>query len=205
MKRMIFFTVAGLAACASAAGAQSVSKTYSYFTIGGTTVDEIDRELHARGPTVQSTGRRHPGATQMQFSTRITYASAPGWCRVDKAEVSVAAKIILPRWGQRKRADGDTRLVWDTLSADIRRHEEAHVQIAKRHARELGQALRALGQTSGCDTLKAAAAAVSARVLADHDRAQERFDRIESVNFENRLTRLLTYRMQRDEKAKRRN
>jgi predicted secreted Zn-dependent protease len=36
-------------------------------------------------------------------------------------------------------------------------------------------------------------------VLAKHDDAQERFDRVEGINFENRLLRLLKYRIERIE------
>lgn len=203
MKRMTFFTILAFAAIVPAADAQTVTKSYSYFTVGGTTLEELDKELYARGPRIQATGRRHPGATQMQFSSRITYASTDRWCRVDTANVSVKAKIILPRWGQRKGADGDTRLVWDTLSSDIKRHEESHVQIAKQHARELEQALKGLGRRGGCDALKREAAQTSERILARHDEAQARFDRVEAINFENRMMRLLSYRLERDKKAAR--
>ena len=197
MKRMTLFTFLSLSAAATAAQAQSISRTYSYFSIGGSTLEEIDKELSRRGPKVKSTGQRHPGATQMQFSTRYTFASTANWCRIDNAVVTVKAKIILPNWGQRRRADEDTRLIWDTLNADIRRHEESHVQIAKQHARELESELGRLGRRDDCEQIKAAAAKVSARILAEHDRAQDRFDRIETINFENRMSRLLRYRMER--------
>ena len=41
------------------------------------------------------------------------------------------------------------------------------------------------------------AAQITATILAKHDRAQVQFDRVESVNFESRILRLLRYRMQR--------
>lgn len=196
MKRMTLFTfVAAIAA--TAVQAQSISRTYSYFSIGGRTVEEIDKELTTRGPKISSTGQRHAGATQMQFSTRYTFESSTGWCRIEDAIVTVKAKIILPRWGQRGRADENTRLIWDTLNADIRRHEESHVQIAKRHARQLERELERLGRRDDCEQMKAAAAQVNARILAEHDRAQDKFDRIETINFENRMMRLLSYRLER--------
>ena len=199
MKRKLLFACAALVMVAGASSAQTVSRSYSYFTIGGITLQEIDEELSRRGPKISSTGRRHPGATQMQFSTRYTFASTTEWCRIQKAEVSVKAKMILPQWRARSRSDPDTRLIWDTLSSDIRRHEESHVQIAKSHARKLGEALEAIGRRGDCGAVKTVANSVSARVLAEHDAAQDRFDRIESINFENRIMRLLSYRMQQIE------
>ena len=181
------------------AGAASVAKTYSYFTVGGTTIEEIERELKRRGPKVQSTGLRHPGATRMEFTTRVGYGERNGRCSVVDATVSVKAAMILPRWNRRKGADPDTRLVWDTLSADIKRHEESHVVIAKNHARELEEALKTIQRERSCAAAQDRAKSVTARVLAKHDREQDQFDRIEGKNFETRLLRLLRYRIERIE------
>lgn len=200
MRRSILVFV-GVLAGLSASSAQTVSRSYSYFSIGGSTLEEIDKELAKRGPQVKSTGRRHPGATQMKFSTRLTYASNDRWCKVDKVNVTVNARIILPRWNQRRRADGDTRIVWDTLSADIKRHEEFHVQIAKRHARELEQRIGKLDRRGTCDDLKERIDRVTAYVMDKHDEAQARFDRVEGISFEDRMMRLLTYRLERIEKG----
>lgn len=200
MRRSILVFV-GVLAGLSASSAQTVSRSYSYFSIGGSTLEEIDKELAKRGPQVKSTGRRHPGATQMKFSTRLTYASNDRWCKVDKVNVTVNARIILPRWNQRRRADGDTRIVWDTLSADIKRHEEFHVQIAKRHARELEQRIGRLDRRGTCEDLKGRIDRVTAYVMDKHDEEQARFDRVEGISFEDRMMRLLTYRLERIEKG----
>jgi hypothetical protein len=74
--------------------------------------------------------------------------------------------------------------------------------IAKNHARNLELALRGIGRQPNCKVAAAKAKAVSDKILAMHDRAQEEFDRIEGVNFESRIIRLLRYRMERIEKAK---
>ena len=185
-----------LAASTPLAGAASVSKTYSYFTIGGTTLADIEHELATRGPKVNSTGRRHPGATQMEFTSKLGYTEKGGRCRITTAKVNVKAKVILPRWGRRSRADADTRLIWDTLSADIKRHEESHVIIAKNHARDLEDALKALGRFKSCAAAAERAKTLTAKILSEHDTAQDRFDYIEGVNFERRLLRLLEYRLE---------
>ena len=179
------------------AGAASVAKTYSYFSIGGSTLEEIQNELDVRGPKVKTTGRRHPGATQMEFTSRVGYADSPEGCTIARASVTVRAKIILPRWRRPGRAENDVRLVWDTLSSDIKRHEESHVVIAKNHARELEQAIRRVPRQSNCKKAQDKVAAATQKILARHDRAQVEFDRVEGINFERRIIRLLRYRMER--------
>lgn len=198
MKRtLLVLTMLG---CATAlAGAANLSKTYTYFSIGGSTLDEIEEELGKRGPQVKSSGRRHPGATQMQFTTKIGYAEGSGRCTVVSATVTVKAKVILPKWKRTKRAGQDVRLIWDTLSSDIKRHEESHVVIAKNHARELELALKALGRQRNCAIAAEKAKATTDKILARHDRAQQEFDRVEGMNFESRIMRLLRYRLERIE------
>ncbi|RVC56051.1 DUF922 domain-containing protein, partial [Mesorhizobium sp. M00.F.Ca.ET.038.03.1.1] len=63
-----------LALAATPAVPANLVKTYSYFSVGGRTLDDIQNQLSRNGPEVKSTGSRHPGATQMAFTTRISYA-----------------------------------------------------------------------------------------------------------------------------------
>ncbi|RWG20097.1 MAG: DUF922 domain-containing protein [Mesorhizobium sp.] len=184
-----------LTLAATPAAAANLVKTYSYFSVGGRTLDDIEKQLTKNGPEVKSTGSRHPGATQMAFTTRVSYAQTANSCRIANAQVTVKVKVILPEWRRPRKADPQVRLFWDTLSADIKRHEERHVEIAKNHARELEDALKATYPQRTCEAAKAQAAQISAAILAKHDRAQVQFDRVESVNFESRIIRLLRYRM----------
>ncbi|AZO62806.1 MAG: DUF922 domain-containing protein [Mesorhizobium sp.] len=191
-----------LTLAATPAAAANLVKTYSYFSVGGRTLDDIEKQLTKNGPEVKSTGSRHPGATQMAFTTRVSYAQTANSCRIANAQVTVKVKVILPEWRRPRKADPQVRLFWDTLSADIKRHEERHVEIAKNHARELEDALKATYPQRTCEAAKAQAAQISAAILAKHDRAQVQFDRVESVNFESRIIRLLRYRMQRTQSGR---
>jgi predicted secreted Zn-dependent protease len=194
--RTILLAACTLALSAMPAGAANLAKTYSYFNIEGSTLDQLEQELSRRGPQVKSTGRRHPGATQMQFTTRLTYGENRGYCRVDSATVTVTARVILPRWNQRGRPSTDVRRIWDALSRDIKRHEESHVVIAKNHAAEIERVLEKLPRSRSCETLAARAKQVTDRILEKHDGKQAEFDRIEGINFDRRIMRLLRYRME---------
>ena len=180
-----------------AASAANISKSYSYFSIGGSTLDEIEDELARHGPLLKSSGSRHPGATRMQFTTRIGYQDEGRSCRIAQADVTLKAKVILPKWRRSKGADAEVRMIWDTLASDIKRHEESHISIAKNFARDLEKALLAIRRQPSCARAAEQAKTVTASILARHDQAQDRFDRIEAANFENRLLRLLRYRLER--------
>lgn len=201
MKRPLLCVLVLLAAAFPARAAVLV-KTYSYFTIGGRTLDQIQTELNRRGPAVKTTGLRHPGATQMRFTTRIGYAQQPDSCRIVSAEVTVRTRVILPRWRPRGKVDPQVKLFWDTLSADIKRHEDRHVEIAKNYGRELEDALKATWPYKTCEAAAAKAGTITASILARHDKAQADFDRVELVNFESRILRLMRYRLERMEAAR---
>ena len=122
MKKLLATVLVSLLIAAPASAA-SVSRTYSYFSVGGRTFEELQFELQSRGPKVKSTGLRHAGATRMEFKTRIKYGETAKRCKVVNANVS-SGGVILPRWTQRRRAAADVRLFW-TRWPRHQRHEEA--------------------------------------------------------------------------------
>ncbi|MXN98951.1 DUF922 domain-containing protein [Shinella zoogloeoides] len=171
------------------------SKSYSYFPIGGRTAAELDEELSKRGPMMKHSGARHPGATRIKWGGSVTYVRRGGRCAVGEANVTLSTQIILPRWKNRKRATPSLALIWDTLSRDIKRHEERHAEIARNHARELERTLRKLPPEADCERMQARVDRATADAVARHDADQARFDRIESKNFNDRMMRLLTHRL----------
>lgn len=194
---------AGLAAMAPApATAETViTKTFAYFPIKGSTAADLDEALSSSGPLVSGTGARHPGATEMKFGGSVVYAEHARRCSVDSANITLHTKIILPRWTQRRRAERDLALIWDTLASDIKRHEERHAEIARQHARKLQKTIEDLRARASCAEMEAEVARVTEEILSAHDADQARFDRIESINFEERMVRLLQYRLEQIKRA----
>jgi len=169
-------------------------KSISYFDIKGRTADELDAALNQRGPLAMGSSSHHPGATKIRFGGNATYSEANGRCYISDVKVTVDTEIILPRWRDRRNADKQLSMIWDTLAADIRRHEDRHVEIARQHARQMERQILALRPAADCDTLQEKANEVTERETERHDADQARFDRIEAINFTSRMQRLLYYR-----------
>ena len=70
-------------------------------------------------------------------------------------------------------------------------------EAAQLAADELERTILGLSPARDCPTLKARVNRVSQEAMIAHDKDQQRFDRIESANFENRMIRLLRYRISR--------
>ncbi|MDB5523810.1 MAG: hypothetical protein JWM58_1573 [Rhizobium sp.] len=193
---IICATLASLAPAQPVSADTIVHKKITYFSIGGRTAADLDREMMRRGPLSSTTGRRHPGATRIQFSGNATFVGKNGRCTIGGAKVTLATKIMLPRWSNRNNASRKLGLIWDTLSADIKRHEERHAEIARNHARALERQILGLPAASNCAILKSRVNEISRLAMVDHDKDQKRFDRVEAINFEKRMIRLLKYRIE---------
>lgn len=199
-KKVLALTVLTAVAFSSTFPAQSASifRNFHYYTINGKTAADLDKALSRSGPLLKSTGRHHPGAAEIRFDAKVRYGREQGQsCNVTGVYVNVHAKVSLPRWKQRRKASPELALIWDTLSADIKRHEESHIVIARSHASEMEREIRALRSRPDCGTLRADIDAVTQRIMTEHDKAQQQFDKVETMNFEKRFERLLTYRMER--------
>lgn len=123
-------------------------------------------------------------------------------CYVTKATVRLETQLTLPQWKNRDKASRDTVLVWDTLSSDIKRHEERHAEIARQYARKLESALEALHPQRDCKTMEARVEATSKQIIEAHAADQQRFDRVEAASFERRMIRMLRYKAtQRDSRG----
>ncbi|RDJ12168.1 DUF922 domain-containing Zn-dependent protease [Rhizobium grahamii] len=194
MPLLLGFSMA-IAACGPAAAAVIATRSYSYFTIKGKTADQLDQQLSSNGPTASGSSARHPGATKIRFGGDATYVQAQGRCRVGSAKVTVHTQIILPRWTNRRGASKQLSMIWDALASDIKRHEERHAEIARNQARIMERQILALPPQSTCERMQELVTDVSTRGIDEHDRLQARFDRIEAVNFQNRMIRLLNNRM----------
>lgn len=157
---------------------------------------EIEEQMTRLGPQIMGSAYRHPGATRLEFSSRIGFRQEARHCRIVSAQVSIKAKVILPRWKRPRGADAAARLFWDVLSADIARHEESHLVIARNHARSLERQLKGLHRERNCETLSARAEALKEKVMAAHDLEQQRFDAIEAKTVEKRLVAKLKRRFE---------
>ena len=200
LRILLALSLLGLAVPPAAAAV--VWRNYSYFSVSGKTLDELMIELSIRGPQVRSTGQRHPGATKLQFNTRLGYTEGGGKCWISAATATIKAGIILPRWKDRRKAGRELRIYWDALAADIKRHEEGHVVIAKNYASQLEKELVALPRQDSCKPLAQQAELQIEKVLEQYRKESERFDRVESASFDRRMQSLYQYRLERIESGR---
>ena len=164
----------GLVACQSTGSSVKVS----YYSIGGSSLTGIDREIRRKGPRIGQ-GRHAVAVARIKMNPKLDYARGPRGCSVVKAKVSVNARVTLPAWNGRETADPRLAKAWDNIDRYTRLHEGTHVAIAFRHARRLERDLVALAPARGCRAARQNARILIREALRLHDAQQKNFDRNE--------------------------
>jgi len=174
------FATIGLGTSKTEAATNGVKykQSFKYFKVRGKTSLEIFRDFQKRSP-IKGVGEHQAtlGVASITLTPNIEFAEKNGRCRVQKSNVTVDVVIHLPRWTYYSRANKFAKLSWDTLFADIKKHELTHAKIAKDYGKRIQKKIRSYRSRSKCSSLQAAISRGSKRLLSKHDRAQRKFDR----------------------------
>lgn len=168
--------------------AGSVSERTTYFMVQGTTLDELNRSFGRGGPLLGS-GERHGGKTAVTFTPAFDYAERQGGCAVIDASVRLNVVTTLPKWSPPAGATREMTILWRTMRDEIATHESRHAAIAKTWQARMEKEVRSLPPRATCADMKRAADTTFRGDLAEHDRAQRNFDRVESSVANTRVKR----------------
>ena len=159
-----------LTACTSVPGS---GVSVGYYNVRGTTAKQIDQEIRRFGPN----DGHALAVARIRMIPDVTYDRArDGSCTYGRARVGVNAAVTLPRFVDRRKTPAGLRQAIDNLDEYARFHEAVHVAIAGAYADRIGQALRSLPVQRSCEKLDEMAAALSRKLLKEHDRTQRKFD-----------------------------
>ncbi len=150
----------------------------AYYSIAGSTYDELDQQIALHGPNVLGVGRAL-AATNVRMIPDFRFAEKDGKCHVTGARVSVQAHVTLPRLESQEKLREELASAWDSLEHYARLHEGVHVAIADTHALKAEAAVLALEAQPGCADMRARASAIFKAMMAEHQRDQLQFDREE--------------------------
>jgi predicted secreted Zn-dependent protease len=170
-----------IAACTSTAS----NVTTDYYLVSGTTSEALDRDIRRKGPMQ---GHALAVAAIRFVPVSVQQETTDEGCVFTEALFRIDANIMLPRWKERATSgDRELRSAWDSLARYAKAHEDVHVQIAERYARELGEAIEALPPRETCEALDNSAERVVKRMARRHQADQLAFDRAEQDRLEQLL------------------
>jgi len=175
------------------AGCNSVGErtllSIGYYDIKGTSFSQLDQQISLHGPTVEGVGKAL-AATKIKMVPDIRFSQKNGKCYLTRTRVNVHARVTLPRLTNRHQLKKNLRNAWQNLEEYARLHEAVHVAIADQHALKIEKSLAAMAPAKNCETLKANARSLAARLLEKHEQEQLQFDakekiRIQKLNTQN--------------------
>ena len=112
------------------------------YPVDGASADAVLRSLLARGP--RERGTPFFGLTTAQMELRFDPVERAGACELRGVGVDLALTVRLPTWDAPVGTPLSLRADWRRFSDALRRHEDEHVQIAKRGADAIVQAVEGL-------------------------------------------------------------
>lgn len=124
-------------------------ETYDAF---GSNLLEVQNSMKEKGLVV----RTHEAAIAMVFSSiGITWqlGNTVAGCILIKAKVIVNISLTLPEWVNKSAASDQDQKMWDLYLKFIKRHEQGHINIALKEARELQAELAQQTSAPSCQEL----------------------------------------------------
>jgi predicted secreted Zn-dependent protease len=169
-----------LSACVSVSDRTQVS--VGYYDVGGTSFDELDKQIALHGPKVDGVGNA-VASTAVRMIPDIYFRMLNGQCRVISARVRVRANVTLPKLRDINKAKQELQGAFSNIERYARIHEAVHVAIADSHAEMAEDAIMNLAPTRDCEILRGRILKILEDIMTDHEKAQRLFDAEEQQRF----------------------
>lgn len=160
--------------------------TTVYYTVPGTTVEQINEQIARRGPQ----NGHAIGTTETRMTPRVRTRRINGTCQIEEADVALDLTVTLPQWSELGKADGRTRSAFERLSDHVEWHEQQHVEISQDYSARIEKALTEIPPQKTCRELMTKARALFKSMFEKHNDAQRAFDASERRAIEKRLRSL---------------
>ncbi len=154
-------------------GLQVVTDT-RWYDVAGATVDELIQQVSELGP--RDASGAWGATTAWTFDWTHTLSQSAGACVIDSARVNLRVTFTYPRWLAPGDAAPELVATWARYVAATTLHENGHRDIAVQAGSDLLDAIRAVPAAGSCGELEQRVRSATDRVVASHQRRQERYD-----------------------------
>ncbi len=172
--KMRLLLLLSLAICVSTTQAEvSENIDYDYYRVDHYPGEGLKNAITEATP-YSTDGERMHGNADWHIRWNFRYdADDNGYCRMTEVDVDLEVVIGMPQLNTRERR---TRERFDQYIANLERHEQTHVRIARDGAYRIDRALLGMQAYDDCDQLKRNANQLSQRLVKEIKRAQRQYD-----------------------------
>jgi predicted secreted Zn-dependent protease len=130
------------------------SQSTTYYTVTGTTTEDIFASIEANGPT-DNVGQQGSGLTSVDWEYKWSGDQDPtGACSIRDMTISAIITVELPQHEDETSLTDSLRTNWDKYAAGVATHEQHHVDIYLQGAEDIRDAMEAIGVEPSCEALE---------------------------------------------------
>ena len=152
-----------------------------YYPVYGKTPLELHLSMKNNGPFNDIVQQRVYAEIHWRITWKFDYVNEPGKCRLGKLVLTVPTIITMPNCVDSDGAPAETHLVWPTVLAKIRQHEDGHKAIGVEGANVLARRLRSLPAYGTCQELNRVIHNEGQRIIGEYNLANRAFDRSDAL------------------------
>ena len=153
-----------------------VTVNHEYYNIHGTTLEQIVREKHARGPKWVD-GRRYGASTRPAIGWEFVYRETSEGCELESVQTHVDILFTMPLWVDKASAPKWLQRKWDKYYTALEEHENWHMKLAVRSAQLIEDTFLELKPRSSCTMLQVVAETKGKEILKASQKAQIKLDK----------------------------
>ena len=146
------------------------------YRLSSLTLRMVSTEMKRIGPL--DDGGHQVAFTWVRLAWTYPFARDDHGCRTGPVNVEVEVVQTLPEWALLSRASPPEAAEWRRFLDALRNHEDGHRSIGMEAAREIRDAVRALGVLPTCGDVDAAANALGQGALERMRARSKEFDRL---------------------------
>lgn len=160
--------------CMTANAAPISTVKESYYSIYGTTAQELRAQMRKLGPTENRSP--YDAYTRYYVKWRYHLDQSPDGCRLTNIRVTVDTTHTYPRWENYSSGSARLQSNWNHYFARLRTHERAHAAHGTHAANDIDAMLSRLPVMADCDELSRTADSQAYTILGKYQRADGEYD-----------------------------
>ena len=156
-----------------ACGQSSFIWTTNFYAVTGANFREIRQSIDRSRPWKDS----FDGVTHWNIEWRCQLNPSPDGCSGSGHATQTKIVTTLPRWTPPAGVAPEVKAQWTRFFVALAQHEAGHARIGRAAAAKVDATIRQVGAQPDCDAVQRLINERAERVLAEHRRQDEEYDR----------------------------
>lgn len=156
----------------------NVTVKTNYYTITGSTAQQLRQQMNQKGHIDPLSGRRYDAYTGWQISWYYNTTLNNNQCKLHSAKVNTTITFTLPQWKIPSNASQALQTKWNKYINALIQHEKGHEQNGILASNEILQRLQTIPSNPSCETLKQNANQLANQVIKKYNQKDITYDKM---------------------------